>query len=145
MNLMGMGFVERASPPKLQPDLPRPAVGFKFDMTQCDTIIKSLLHPHMPEEVAMPLFGPRTQSLLNQEGEQGIFQQPSDFMAVSVDGYSASVYASERPGTLRTLIGGPDAGKVDWYPRVLARATAQGVSRYKVSEVGDPGLGEQNI
>ena len=40
----------------------------------------------------------------------------------------------EGQGTLLTLIGGPDAGRVDWHPSVIAAAAETGLSR---SEAGD--------
>ncbi len=41
----------------------------------------------------------------------------------------------EGRGTLLTLIGGPDAGKVAWDPQVLARAAQMGMTRDAAGQV----------
>jgi hypothetical protein len=44
-------------------------------------------------------------------------------------------YVGEGRGTLLTLIGGPDAGKVAWDPEVLAQAAQMGVTRDTAGQV----------
>ncbi|MCA3345173.1 MAG: cupin domain-containing protein [Roseomonas sp.] len=135
INLIGMGVVERTSLPELRPHIPLPALGFNLGMIQCDPGNGASLHSHTTEEVFMPLVGPWAVTWLNEAGEQEIILQPFDCIHVPVGVYRGFRYVGEGRGTLLTLIGGPDAGKVAWEPSVLARAAAQGVSRNAEGEV----------
>jgi mannose-6-phosphate isomerase-like protein (cupin superfamily) len=104
-------------------------MGFNLGMIQCDPGNGASLHSHTTEEVFMPLVGPWAVTWLNDAGEQEIILQPFDCIHVPVGVYRGFRYVGEGRGTLLTLIGGPDAGKVAWEPSVLARAAAQGLSR----------------
>jgi mannose-6-phosphate isomerase-like protein (cupin superfamily) len=143
INLIGMGVVERAGLPELRPNIPLPAIGFNLGMIQCDPGNGASLHSHTTEEVFMPLVGPWAVTWLNEAGEQEIILQPFDCIHVPVGVYRGFRYVGEGRGTLLTLIGGPDAGKVAWEPSVLARAAAQGVSRNAAGEVEGLNIGGQ--
>lgn len=144
INLIGMGVAERSSLPELQPNIPLPAKGFNLGMIQCEHGNGASLHAHTTEEVFMPLIGPWAVTWLTEQGEQEIILQPFDCINVPIGVYRGFRYVGEGRGTLLTLIGGPDAGKVTWEPSVLARAASQGVSRNDQGEVEgltDPGKG----
>jgi len=135
INLVGMGVVERSDVPELRPNIPLPAKGFNLGMIQCDPGNGASLHSHTTEEVFMPLVGPWTVTWLTDEGEKELILQPFDTIHVPVGIYRGFRYVGEGRGTLLTIIGGPDAGKVAWEPGVLKRAAEQGVLRNAVGEV----------
>ena len=128
INLVGMGVVENAVP-ELRPNIPLPAHGFNLGMIQCEPGQGASLHAHQTEEVFLPLIGPWAVTWQAPEGEREIILQPFDCIHVPVGVYRGFRYVGEGRGTLLTLIGGPDPGKVAWEPGVLAKAAAQGMSR----------------
>ncbi len=142
-NLIGVAVVERTSPPELHPNIPLPATGFKRGMIQCDPRTGASLPSHTTEEVFMPLAGPRAVTWLTEEGEQEIMLQPIDLIHNSIGAFHGLRHVDEGRGTLLTLIGGPDFGKVGWESGVPARAAAQGVSCNTAGEVESPAIGGQ--
>lgn len=129
INLVGMGVVERDDIPDLKPNIPLPAHGFNLGMIQAERGNGAALHSHTTEEVFMPLVGPWEVFWRTDAGEQALVLQPFDCIHVPVGVFRGFRYVGEGKGTLLTIIGGPDAGKVAWEPQVLARAAAMGVSR----------------
>lgn len=129
INLVGMGVVEREDLPDLKPNIPLPAHGFNLGMIQAEHGNGASLHAHTTEEIFMPLIGPWAVVWMTEEGEKEIVLQPFDCIHVPTGVYRGFRYVGEGRGTLLTLIGGPDAGKVSWEPGVLAKAAAMGVSR----------------
>lgn len=55
--------------------------------------------------------------------------QPFDTIHVPVGVYRGFRYVGKDRGTLLTLIGGPDPGKVEWIPEVYAKAAETGLQR----------------
>jgi len=129
INLIGMGVVERTDMVDLMPNIPLGAHGFNLGMIQCDPGNGTKLHAHTTEEVFMPLIGPWAVTFMTAEGEREIILQPFDCVHVPVGVYRGFRYVGEGKGTLLTLIGGPDCGKVQWYPGVLDDAAATGLAR----------------
>jgi mannose-6-phosphate isomerase-like protein (cupin superfamily) len=129
INLVGMGVVERDDLPDLKPNIPLPATGFNLGMIQCEHGNGASLHAHTTEEVFMPLVGPWAVVWQTSERVEEIVLQPFDCIHVPTGVFRGFRYVGEGKGTLLTIIGGPDAGKVAWEPGVLARAAEQGVSR----------------
>jgi mannose-6-phosphate isomerase-like protein (cupin superfamily) len=129
INLIGMGVVERDDVPDLKPNIPLPATGFNLGMIQAEKGNGASLHSHTTEEVFMPLIGPWEVYWQTPEGEKSLVLQPFDCIHVPVGVYRGFRHVGEGMGTLLTIIGGPDAGKVAWEPGVLARAAAMGISR----------------
>jgi mannose-6-phosphate isomerase-like protein (cupin superfamily) len=129
INLIGMGVVERTDMPELLPNIALGAHGFNLGMIQCDPGNGTKLHAHTTEEVFMPLIGPWAVTFMSDEGEQEIVLQPFDCVHVPTGVYRGFRYVGEGKGTLLTLIGGPDCGKVQWYPGVLEAAEATGLAR----------------
>lgn len=142
INLVGMGVVERDDLPDLKPNIPLPAHGFNLGMIQAEHGNGASMHSHTTEEVFMPLVGPWAVVWMTEAGEREIILQPFDCIHVPTGVYRGFRYVGEGRGTLLTLIGGPDAGKVAWEPGVLARAAATGASRdeagrMRVAEASD--------
>jgi len=129
INLIGMGVVERTDMADLLPNIPLGAHGFNLGMIQCDPGNGTKLHAHTTEEVFIPLIGPWVVTFMTAEGEREIVLQPFDCVHVPVGVYRGFRYVGEGKGTLLTLIGGPDCGKVEWYPGVLDDAAATGLGR----------------
>jgi hypothetical protein len=83
----------------------------------------------------MPLVGPWAVVWQTASGVEEIILQPFDCIHVPTGVFRGFRYVGEGRGTLLTIIGGPDAGKVAWEPGVLAAAAAQGVSRDAAGQV----------
>ncbi len=134
INLVGMGVVEATDKPELAPNIPLPAHGFNLGMIQAETGNGAALHAHETEEVFMPLIGPWAIVWMTEDGEREIVLNPFDTISVPIGVYRGFRYVGEGAGTLLTLIGGPEAGRVDWHPTVTQAAEATGLSR---NEAGD--------
>ena len=134
INLVGMGVVEATDKPELQPNIPLPAHGFNLGMIQAETGNGAALHAHQTEEVFMPLVGAWAIIWMTDEGEKEIVLEPFDSISVPIGVYRGFRYVGDGTGTLLTLIGGPDAGRVDWHPSVTTAAAETGLSR---NEAGD--------
>ena len=129
INIIGNGVVERTDLPDLQPNIPLPAYGFNLGMIQCDPGNGTALHAHKTEEVFMPLVGPWAVTFMTDAGQKEIVLQPFDTVHVPVGVYRGFRYVGEGRGTLLTLIGGPDPGKVEWTPEVYDKAAETGLKR----------------
>ncbi len=134
INLVGMGVVEAADNPELRPNIPLPAHGFNLGMIQAEHGNGAALHAHKTEEVFMALVGAWAVIWMTDEGEQEIVLEPFDTISVPIGIYRGFRYVGDGQGTLLTLIGGPDPGRVDWHPSVIAAAAETGLSR---NEAGD--------
>jgi mannose-6-phosphate isomerase-like protein (cupin superfamily) len=135
INLIGMGVVERDDLPDLRPNIPLPATGFNLGMIQAEHGCGASLHAHETEEVFMPLIGPWAVFWRAGDGQNEITLQPFDCIHVPVGVFRGFRYVGEGRGTLLTIIGGPDAGKVAWDPEVLAQAAQTGMTRDAAGQV----------
>ena len=135
INLVGMGVVEAIDKPELQPNIPLPAHGFNLGMIQAETGNGAALHAHETEEVFMPLVGDWAIIWMTDDGEKEIVLKPFDTISVPIGVYRGFRYVGEGRGTLLTLIGGPDAGRVDWHPTVTEAAAETGLSRNKAGDL----------
>ena len=129
INLIGMGVVEATDAAALQPNIPLPAHGFNLGMIQAEHGNGAAHHSHQTEEVFMPLVGPWAVIWMTEDGEKEIVLQHFDSISVPIGVYRGFRYVGEGEGTLLTLIGGPDAGKVDWHPSVTEAAAETGLVR----------------
>ncbi|CAN0558617.1 unnamed protein product [Laminaria digitata] len=68
------------------------------------------------------------------EGEKSITLEPFDSISVPQGVYRGFRHVGEGKGTLLTIIGGPDAGRVDWHPDITDAAADSGLAR---DEAGD--------
>jgi mannose-6-phosphate isomerase-like protein (cupin superfamily) len=134
INLVGMGVVEAASKPELQPNIPLPAHGFNLGMIQAESGNGAALHAHETEEVFMPLVGDWVVIWMTEDGEKEILLRSFDSINVPIGVYRGFRYVGEGTGTLLTLIGGPEAGKVDWHPSVVEAAAEAGYYRDEAGE-----------
>lgn len=129
INIIGMGVTERNDVPELQPNIPLPAHGFNLGMIICEPGNGAALHAHKTEEVFMPLIGKWAITWMAEEGQQEIILEPFDSIHVPTGVYRGFRYVGKDKGTLLTIVGGPDPGKVDWLPGVLEKAAALGMAR----------------
>jgi hypothetical protein len=129
INLIGMGVVEATDKPDLMPNIPAPAYGFNLGMIQAEHGNGAALHAHKTEEVFMPLVGAWAVIWMTDEGEKEIVLEPFDTISVPIGVYRGFRYVGEGKGTLLTLIGGPDAGKVGWHSSVTEAAEKSGLRR----------------
>ena len=134
INLIGMGVVEAARP-ELMPNIPLPAKGFNLGMIQAEPGNGAALHAHETEEVFMPLIGSWTIVWMTAEGEREILLDPFDSINIPIGVYRGFRYDGQGTGTLLTIIGGPEAGKVDWHPSVMKAAAEMGRTRNKNGEL----------
>ena len=77
----------------------------------------------------MPLIGPWEVYWATDEGDRSITLEPFDSISVPMGVYRGFRYVGEGKGTLLTIIGGPDAGRVDWHPTITEAASASGLER----------------
>ena len=130
INLIGMGVVEAARP-ELMPNIPLPAHGFNLGMIQAEPGNGAALHAHETGEVFVPLVGSWTVVWMTEEGEKEIVLDPFDSINIPIGVYRGFRYEGEGTGTLLTIIGGPEAGQVDWHPAVVEAAAEMGRTRNK--------------
>ena len=134
VNIVGMGVVEATDKPELRPNIPLPAKGFNLGMIQAEKGNGAALHAHETEEVFMPLIGPWEVYWDTAEGEKSLTLEPFDSISIPQGVYRGFRHVGEGKGTLLTIIGGPDAGRVDWHPTITDAAADSGLAR---DEAGD--------
>src|SRR4029077_17110899 len=103
--------------------------GFSLTYVRAPKGKGAALHRHATEEVFIPVKGPWQGFWL--EGEEGRTLAPpeGDICNVPIGIYRGFRNLSDRPDALlMAIIGGPDAGKVDWHPSVLAEARKTGLA-----------------
>ena len=87
------------------------------------------LHRHATEEVFIPVKGPWQVFWLEGDEERTVDLDEGDVVNVPIGIYRGFRSLSDRPDALlMAIVGGPDAGKVDWHPSVLAEARSTGLS-----------------
>jgi quercetin dioxygenase-like cupin family protein len=130
INIIGMGVVENLDDPDLKPKIAAPAHGFAVTYVRhTPTGHGAALHRHPTEEVFIAAKGPWEAFWLEGETERKITLQPGDIVNVPIGVYRGFRSASDDPeATLIALVGGPDPGKVDWHPSVIAAARRTGLS-----------------
>jgi mannose-6-phosphate isomerase-like protein (cupin superfamily) len=128
-NLIGLGVTENEVNPDLRPNIDMPAVGFNVGMLECENGNGTAPHAHQTEEVFMPLIGAWQVFWLDDGVERTLTLQPFDMVMWPTGCYRWFRYAGEGKGRLLTIIGGPDAGKVEYLPDHLATAQATGIKR----------------
>jgi mannose-6-phosphate isomerase-like protein (cupin superfamily) len=129
-NLIGLGVTENEVNPDLKPNIDMPAVGFNVGMLECENGNGTAPHAHQTEEVFMPLIGAWQVFWLDDGVERSLTLQPFDMIMWPIGCYRWFRYVGEGKGRLLTIIGGPDAGKVDYLPEHLAAAQATGIRRH---------------
>lgn len=126
INMVGMGVTENAA---LKPNVKEGATGFSVTYVRAKTGKGAALHRHATEEVFIPVKGPWQVFWLEGEEERSVDLAEGDVINVPIGIYRGFRSLSDRPDALLiALVGGPDAGKVDWHPSVLDEARATGLS-----------------
>jgi mannose-6-phosphate isomerase-like protein (cupin superfamily) len=126
INMVGMGVTENAA---LKPNVTTGATGFSVTYIRAKTGKGAALHRHATEEVFIPVKGPWQVFWLEGDEERTVDLDEGDVVNVPIGIYRGFRSLSDRPDALlMAIVGGPDAGKVDWHPSVLAEARKTGLS-----------------
>ena len=130
INIIGMGVVENLTDPDLKPKIAAPAHGFAVTYVRhTPKGHGAALHRHPTEEVFIAAKGPWEVFWLEGDAERKITLQPGDIVNVPIGVYRGFRNAGDDPeATLIAVVGGPDTGKVDWHPSVIAAARQTGLS-----------------
>ena len=126
INMVGMGVTENAA---LRPNVTTGAAGFSVTYVRAKNGKGAALHRHATEEVFIPVKGPWQVFWLEGDEERTVDLDEGDVVNVPIGIYRGFRSLSDRPDALlMAIVGGPDAGKVDWHPSVLAEARKTGLS-----------------
>jgi len=126
INMVGMGVTENAA---LRPNVQQGAVGFSVTYVRARTGKGAALHRHATEEVFIPVKGRWQVFWLEGEEERTLDLDEGDVVNVPIGVYRGFRSLTDAPDPLlMAIVGGPDAGKVDWHPSVLAEARKTGLS-----------------
>ena len=126
IDMVGMGVTENAA---LRPNVKAGAHGFSITYVRAPKGKGAALHRHATEEVFIPVKGRWQVFWLEGEEERTLDLDEGDVCNVPIGIYRGFRNLGDRPDALlMAIIGGPDAGKVDWHPSVLAQARATGLS-----------------
>ncbi len=125
INMVGMGVTENAA---LKPNVKKGAFGFSVTYVRAKTGKGAALHRHATEEVFIPITGPWQVFWLEGNQERTVDLDEGDVINVPIGIYRGFRSLSDRPDALlMALVGGPDAGKVDWHPSVLEEVRNTGL------------------
>lgn len=126
IDMVGMGVTENAA---LRPNVKNGAVGFSVTYIRAKSGKGAALHRHATEEVFIPVKGRWQVFWLEGEVEHTVDLDEGDVVNVPIGIYRGFRSLTDAPDALMmAIIGGPDAGKVDWHPSVLAEARKTGLS-----------------
>jgi quercetin dioxygenase-like cupin family protein len=126
INIVGMGVTEN---PLLKPNVKAGAHGFSITYVRAKNGKGAALHRHATEEVFLPINGPWQVFWLEGDEERSIDLDEGDVVNVPIGIYRGFRSLSDQPDALLiALVGGPDAGKVDWHPSVLEEVRGTGLS-----------------
>jgi len=126
INMVGMGVTENAS---LKPHVSAGAEGFSVTYVRAPKGKGAALHRHATEEVFIPIKGRWQVFWLEGNTERAVDLDEGDVVNVPIGIYRGFRNLSDRPDALlMALVGGPDAGKVDWHPSVVVEARKTGLA-----------------
>jgi quercetin dioxygenase-like cupin family protein len=126
INMVGMGVTENAA---LKPNVKKGAVGFSVTYVRAKTGKGAALHRHATEEVFIPVKGRWQVFWLEGDEERTVNLEEGDVVNVPIGIYRGFRSLTDAPDALlMAIVGGPEAGKVDWHPSVLAEARKTGLS-----------------
>jgi mannose-6-phosphate isomerase-like protein (cupin superfamily) len=126
INMVGMGVTENAA---LKPNVKESAVGFSVTYVRAKTGRGAALHRHATEEVFIPVKGRWQVFWLEGDEERTVDLDEGDVLNVPIGIYRGFRSLTDAPDALlMAIIGGPDAGKVDWHPSVLEEARKTGLT-----------------
>jgi mannose-6-phosphate isomerase-like protein (cupin superfamily) len=102
---------------------------FALTYVRAKTAKGAALHWHATEEVFIPVKGRWQVFWLDGEEERTVDLDEGDVINVPIGIYRGFRSLTDAPDALlMAIIGGPDAGKVDWHPSVLEEARKTGLS-----------------
>jgi mannose-6-phosphate isomerase-like protein (cupin superfamily) len=126
INMVGMGVTENAA---LKPNIKEGATGFSVTYIRAKTGKGAALHRHATEEVFIPVKGPWQVFWLEGDVERTVDLGEGDVVNVPIGIYRGFRSLSDQPDALMmAIVGGPDAGKVDWHPSLLEEARKTGLT-----------------
>jgi mannose-6-phosphate isomerase-like protein (cupin superfamily) len=126
IDMVGMGVTENAA---LKPNVRAGAHGFSITYVRAPKGKGAALHRHATEEVFIPVKGRWQVFWLEGETERTVDLDEGDVCNVPIGIYRGFRNLSgEADALLMAIIGGPDAGKVDWHPSVVAEARKTGLA-----------------
>ena len=126
INMVGMGVTENA---ELRPHVKAGADGFSITYIRAPKGKGAALHRHATEEVFLPIHGRWQVFWLEGDQERTLDLDEGDMCNVPIGIYRGFRNVSDNPDALLiAVVGGPDAGKVDWHPSVVAEARKTGLS-----------------
>lgn len=126
INMVGMGVTENAA---LQPHVKAGANGFSVTYVRAPQGKGAALHRHATEEVFIPVKGRWQVFWLDGEDERTVDLDEGDVCNVPIGIYRGfRNLSADTDALLMAIIGGPDAGKVDWHPSVVTEARKTGLS-----------------
>jgi quercetin dioxygenase-like cupin family protein len=126
INMVGMGVTENA---ELRPHVKAGAAGFSVTYIRAPKGSGAALHRHATEEVFIPVHGRWQVFWLEDDQERTLDLDEGDVVNVPVGIYRGFRNVSDHSDALlMAIIGGPDAGKVDWHPSVVSDARKTGLS-----------------
>jgi quercetin dioxygenase-like cupin family protein len=125
INMVGMGVTEN---PQLAPHVKAGAAGFSVTYVRAPQGCGAALHRHATEEVFIPVKGRWQVFWLEGDDERTIDLDEGDICNVPIGIYRGfRNLTGGADALLMAIIGGPDAGKVDWHPSVVAEARKTGL------------------
>jgi mannose-6-phosphate isomerase-like protein (cupin superfamily) len=126
IDMVGMGVTENAA---LKPNVKVGARGFSITYVRAPIGKGAALHRHATEEVFIPVKGRWQVFWLEGEDERTLDLDEGDVCNVPIGIYRGfRNLAGGADALLMAIISGPDAGKVDWHPSVVAEARKTGLS-----------------
>jgi quercetin dioxygenase-like cupin family protein len=126
INMVGMGVTENAA---LRPHVKAGAEGFSITYVRAPKGKGAALHRHATEEVFLPINGRWQVFWLEGDEERTLDLDEGDLCNVPIGIFRGFRNVSDDPDALLiAIVGGPDAGKVDWHPSVVTEARKTGLS-----------------
>src|SRR6202050_4326096 len=126
INMVGMGVTEN---PELAPHVKAGAAGFSVTYVRAPQGCGAALHRHATEEVFIPVKGRWQVFWLEGDDERAVDLDEGGGCKVPIGIFRGFRNPSGAANALvMAIAGGPDAGKVDWHPSVLAQARQTGLS-----------------
>ena len=126
IDMVGMGVTENAA---LKPNVKAGAHGFSITYVRAPKGKGAALHRHATEEVFIPVKGRWQVFWLDGDAERTVDLDEGDICNVPIGIYRGFRNLSGgADALLMAIIGGPDAGKVDWHPSVVAEARKTGLA-----------------
>jgi len=114
---------------RLRPHVKAGAEGFSITYVRAPKGKGAALHRHATEEVFLPIHGRWQVFWLEAEEERTIDLDEGDMCNVPIGIFRGFRNVSDDPDALLiAIVGGPEAGKVDWHPSVVTEARKTGLS-----------------